>query len=119
MSGLDLTEAVEAAARAAAEHRAFVGNARPSDGMSMWDSLRPEVQHLLRELALPLVAAAFATLTPERRATFHGHGFVDQAAERLVTPWVEIPDEVLSDEAIQMLRDRLMKVRADRAEDPS
>ena len=55
---IDLTEAVEAAARAAAEHRAFVGNARPNDGMSMWDSLQPDVQHLLRELVLPLVTAA-------------------------------------------------------------
>jgi len=73
-----------------------------------------EVARLKAELA-----ELRASLTPERRPTFHGHGFVEQAAERLVTPWVEIPDEVLSDEAIQMLRDRLMKVRADRAEDPS
>ena len=58
VSGYDLTEAVEAAAHAAAEHPAFVGKARPSDGMSMWDSLQPSVQHLLRELVLPLVAAA-------------------------------------------------------------
>lgn len=58
MSDYDLTEAVEAAARAAADHPAFTGGAHPNDGMMMWDSLRPEVQHLLRELVLPLVAAA-------------------------------------------------------------
>jgi len=58
VSDLDLTEAVEAAARAAADHPAFTGNARPNDGMTMWDSLRPEVQYLLRELVLPLVTAA-------------------------------------------------------------
>jgi len=54
-------------------------------------------------------------LSPERRPRFQGHsdGFsngLTLAADRLVTPWVEIPDEVLSDEAIQMLRDRLMKI---------
>jgi hypothetical protein len=48
---------------------------------------------------------------PERRPRFQGHsdGFnsgITLAADRLVTPWVEIPDEVLSDEAIESLRAR-------------
>jgi hypothetical protein len=54
-------------------------------------------------------------LSTERRPRFQGHsdGFNDGltlAADRLVTPWIEIPDEVLSDEAIQMLRERLSKI---------
>jgi len=75
VSDLDLTEAVEAAARAASEHSAFVGNARPNDGMTMWDSLRPEVQHLLRELVLPLVAAAAPFVAAQSAS--------DEAYERL------------------------------------
>jgi len=63
-------------------------------------------------------------LASERRPRFQGHsdGFsngVTLAAYRFVTPWVEIPDEVLSDEAIQMLRERLTTIRTERHADPT
>ena len=64
-----------------------------------------------RDPARAALAELRASLTPERRPRFQGHsdGFssgVTLAADRLVTPWVEIPDEVLSDEAIDSLRAR-------------
>jgi hypothetical protein len=63
-------------------------------------------------------------LTPERRPRFQGHSDglhdgVTLAADRLVTPWVEIPDDVLSDEAIEMLRERLMTIRTEHRADPA
>jgi hypothetical protein len=56
MSDYDLTEAVEAAADAFALSR--FPDARPNDGMTAWESMRPEVRALYRELVLPAVAAA-------------------------------------------------------------
>ena len=56
MSDLDLTEAVEAAAEAFALSR--FPDAQPNDGMTAWESLRPEVRLLFREVVLPVVTAA-------------------------------------------------------------
>ena len=66
MSDLDLTEAVEAAAEAFALAR--FPDARPNDGMTCWESLRPEVRALYRELVLSAVVAAAPFIAAQVRS---------------------------------------------------
>jgi len=56
MSDLDLTEAVEAAAEAFALARC--PKSHPDYGIALWGSMPIETRHLIRELVLPVVAAA-------------------------------------------------------------
>jgi hypothetical protein len=66
VSDLDLTEAVEAASEAFALAR--FPDARPNDGMTCWESLRPEVRALYRELVLSAVVAAAPFIAAQVRS---------------------------------------------------